>query len=279
MGRVVKGLKFQNLRDAGDPGRGAPRVRGRGADEIVFLDIAAVARGAGRSSTSSGRAPPRGCHPVHRRRRRPLGRGRGELLSAGADQVSVNTAAVADPSLLSRLAERFGSQCVVVGRALDGETAMRRRPTAQRAGWSSRRTAADRTTGPGRAGVDRRGVAPRRRRDPAHLVDADGTRAGFDLEMLAAVCARANVPMVASGGAGQLDHFADALAAGASAVLAASIFHRPDLHDRRGQAGAGAPRGCRCGSRGSMKTASAARRRFDARGLAPSSPRRRAARC
>ena len=145
-----------------------------------------------------------------------------ELLLAGADKVGVNTAAVADPTLLTRLAERFGSQCVVL--SVDA-----RRSPARQDGEGARWEV---VTHGGRTGTGRDAlawIAEGIERGAGEIlltsIDADGTQAGYDLELLAAVCARVNVPVVASGGAGSIDHLADALAAGASAVLAASIFH------------------------------------------------------
>jgi cyclase len=219
---VVKGVKFRNLRDQGDPAACALRYAEDGADEIVFLDITAAPErratnlewvtrtaeqvfipltvGGGVRSVEDGRA----------------------LLLAGADKVGVNTAAVADPALLTRLAERFGSQCVVL--SVDA----RRSPARthdEGARWEV-------VTHGGRTGTGREAlawIAEGIERGAGEIlltsIDADGTRAGYDLELLAAVCARVNVPVVASGGAGSIAHLADALAAGASAVLAASIFH------------------------------------------------------
>jgi cyclase len=149
-----------------------------------------------------------------------------ELLLAGADKVGVNTAAVEDPALLTRLAERFGSQCVVL--SVDA----RRWPSidAAPAGMTGARWEV--VTRGGRTGTGEDAlawIAEGIERGAGEIlltsIDADGTRAGYDLELLAAVCARVTVPVVASGGAGTVEHLAEALAAGASAVLAASIFH------------------------------------------------------
>jgi cyclase len=144
------------------------------------------------------------------------------LLLAGADKVGVNTAAVADPTLLTRLAERFGSQCVVL--SVDA----RRRAAHEQAGGSRWEV----VTHGGRTGtgldavawIDE-GVALGAGEILLTSIDADGTQAGYDLDLLDEICGRVNVPVVASGGAGSIDHLADALGAGASAVLAASIFH------------------------------------------------------
>jgi cyclase len=226
-GRVVKGVKFRNLRDQGDPAACALRYAEDGADEIVFLDITAAPErratnlewvtrtaeqvfipltvGGGVRSVQDGRA----------------------LLLAGADKVGVNTAAVADPALLTRLAERFGSQCVVL--SVDARRSPAHgspaRPDGEGARWEV-------VTHGGRTGTGMdvlawitEGVERGAGEILLTSIDADGTQAGYDLELLAAVCARVNVPVVASGGAGSIDHLADALAAGASAILAASIFH------------------------------------------------------
>jgi cyclase len=224
-GRVVKGVQFQNLRDQGDPAACALRYAEDGADEIVFLDITAAPE---RRSTNLAWVT-RTAEQVFI----PLTVGGGvrsvedgrELLLAGADKVGVNTAAVADPALLTRLAERFGSQCVVL--SVDA-----RRGTPAPAGARSGSPSWEVVTHGGRTGtgldalawIDE-GVARGAGEILLTSIDADGTQAGYDVELLAAVCGRVNVPVVASGGAGSIDHLASALEAGASAVLAASIFH------------------------------------------------------
>ena len=224
-GRVVKGVNFRSLRDAGDPVELAAAYDRDGADELVFLDITA----------SSDRRET--MHEVVRRTAEqvfiPLTVGGGvrsvadidRLLRAGADKVSLNTAAIARPELLTEAATRFGSQCVVL--SVD---ARRLAP----AGGQGPVTASgfEVTTHGGRrgTGIDAIGWA----RQAADLgvgeillnsMDADGTRSGFDLELIAAVRAAVSVPVIASGGAGQLADFAPAVAAGADAVLAASLFH------------------------------------------------------
>jgi cyclase len=236
-GRVVKGVKFQNLRDQGDPAACALRYFEDGADEIVFLDITAAPE---RRSTNLEWVT-RTAEQVFI----PLTVGGGvrsvddgrELLLAGADKVGVNTAAVADPALLTRLAERFGSQCVVLSVDARRVPDPRNGDAATGAASGAARDAArwEVVTHGGRTGTGRdalawieEGVARGAGEILLTSIDADGTRAGYDLELLAAVCARVNVPVVASGGAGSVDHLADALAAGASAVLAASIFHQSD---------------------------------------------------
>jgi imidazoleglycerol phosphate synthase cyclase subunit/phosphoribosyl-ATP pyrophosphohydrolase len=220
-GRVVKGVSFESLRDAGDPVEAAVRYEAEGADELAFLDIAAAHEKRGTLVGLVGHVAEMLSIPF------TVGGGvrsvedADALLRAGADRVTVNTAAVEDPSLITRLAEQFGAQCVVV--AIDGKrirdtsglAAMRvmthggRRPTDRTVtGWAAAAAAA----GAGEILLT--------------SVDADGTQAGFDLEMLRAVRAAVDIPIVASGGAGQLDDFARAVViGGADAVLAASVFH------------------------------------------------------
>ena len=225
-GRVVKGVNFTNLRDAGDPVELAAAYDAAGADELCFLDVTA---------SSSGRAT---MLDVVRRTADqvfiPLTVGGGvrsvadvdALLRAGADKVSVNTAAIARPELLADLARQFGSQCIVLSvdarRVPEGGT-----PTES--GWEV-------TTHGGRrsAGIDaitwaERGADLGVGEILLNSMDADGTKAGFDLPMLRAVRAAVSVPVIASGGAGALEHFAPAVHAGADAVLAASVFHFGEL--------------------------------------------------
>ena len=217
-GRVVKGVNFAGLRDAGDPVEMAARYDAQGADELVFLDITA--------STESRETT----YEVVRRTAEqvfiPLTVGGGvrtvadvdRLLRAGADKVGVNTAAVQRPELLGDAAERFGSQCVVL--SIDA-----RRAAGVASGFEV-------TTHGGRRGTGRDAVAwaiEATARGAGEIllnsVDADGTQDGFDLPMIRAVRAAVSVPVIASGGAGELAHFAPAVAAGADAVLAASVFH------------------------------------------------------
>ena len=217
-GRVVKGVSFVDLRDAGDPVALAAYYDAEGADELVFLDITA--------SSDSRRTMTAVVERTADQVFIPLTVGGGvrtvadmrELLSAGADKVSVNTAAIADASLISSGAEVFGSQCVVV--AIDA----RRRPDGS--GWEVYTHGGRRP-----AGLDAVAwAAEAARRGAGEILltsmDRDGTRDGYDLPLLAAVAAAVNVPVIASGGAGTLDHLVAALAPGrADAVLAASIFH------------------------------------------------------
>ncbi|GAA2466963.1 imidazole glycerol phosphate synthase subunit HisF [Winogradskya humida] len=221
-GRVVKGVNFLNLRDAGDPVELGAAYDAAGADELTFLDVTA-------SSDDRGTML-----DVVRRTAEsvfiPLTVGGGvrsvenvdTLLRAGADKVGVNTAAISRPALISEIADRFGNQVLVL--SLD----VRRSP-GHASGWEV-------TTHGGRksAGLD----AVEWARQVAELgageillnsMDADGTKAGFDLELITAVRAVVDIPVIASGGAGKVEHFAPAVSAGADAVLAASVFHFGEL--------------------------------------------------
>ena len=220
-GRVVKGVNFVNIRDAGDPVELARFYSDQGADEIVFLDITA---------TSDGRATV--ADVVERTAEQvfvPLTVGGGirtledfrQLLRAGADKISVNSAAVKDPGLISRAAERFGSQCVVL--AIDA----RRRPEG-----SCEVVVAGGRTPTGLDAVEwaRRGEALGAGEILLTSMDADGTKAGFDLEMTRAVTQAVSIPVIASGGCGSLEHFAQVFAeTDCDAALAASLFHFGEL--------------------------------------------------
>jgi imidazole glycerol-phosphate synthase subunit HisF len=221
-GRVVKGVRFVELRDAGDPAELAAAYDAAGADELVFLDITA---------SSSARAilldaVARTADQVFI----PLTVGGGvrttddvqELLSHGADKVSVNTVAIDDPSLLTRGAEIFGAQCMVL--AIDA----RRR--ADGPGWEVFSHGGRRATGLDAVEWAREGE----RRGAGEILltsmDRDGTKNGYDLELTAAVSAAVRLPVIASGGAGTADHLYEALTeGGAEAALAASIFHFGEL--------------------------------------------------
>ncbi len=221
-GRVVKGVNFQNLRDAGDPVEMAKIYDAEGADELTFLDI--TASSGDRETT----------YDVVRRTAEqvfiPLTVGGGvrstgdvdRLLRAGADKVGVNTAAIARPDLIREIAERFGRQVLVL--SVDA-----RRAEGTTSGYEV-------TTHGGRrgTGVDAVEWAHRAAELGAgeillNSMDADGTKDGYDTEMIAAVRRHVTVPVIASGGAGRLDHFPPAVEAGADAVLAASVFHFGDL--------------------------------------------------
>ncbi len=221
-GRVVKGVNFTGLRDAGDPVELARRYDAEGADELTFLDI--TASSAGRETT---------LEIVRRTAEQvfiPLTVGGGvrsvadvdALLRAGADKVAVNTAAIARPELLAEIADRFGRQVLVL--SVDA----RRVP----AGAEPTESGFEVTTHGGRrgTGIDAVRWAARGAELGAgeillNSMDADGTRDGFDLELIALVRAVVSVPVIASGGAGAARDFAPAIAAGADAVLAASVFH------------------------------------------------------
>ncbi|MEI6250938.1 MAG: imidazole glycerol phosphate synthase subunit HisF [Actinomycetes bacterium] len=217
-GRVVKGVNFENLRDAGDPVELASRYDIAGADELTFLDITASS---GNRNTVLD---------IVRRTAEtlfiPLTVGGGirsvddvdALLRAGADKISVNTAAIARPDLISEISRRFGNQVLVL--SVDA-----RRSSASASGFEV-------TTHGGRqsAGIDaldwvgeavRLGVGE----ILLNSMDADGTKTGFDIEMISRVRERVSVPLIASGGAGVVEHFVEAARAGADALLAASIFH------------------------------------------------------
>jgi cyclase len=220
-GRVVKGVNFTDLRDAGDPVELAARYDAQGADELVFLDITA---------SSSNRET---TYDVVRRTAEqvfiPLTVGGGvrsvddvdALLRAGADKVGINTAAVKDPDLVTRAATRFGSQCIVL--SCDA----RRRQDGQ--GFEITTHGGRERTGIGLLEWVAQGQARGAGEILLNSMDADGTRDGYDVEMIAAVRSVVTVPVVASGGAGVPAHFPDAVAAGADAVLAAGVFHFGDL--------------------------------------------------
>jgi cyclase len=218
-GRVVKGVNFVALRDAGDPVELAGAYDADGADELVFLDITASSDDRDTMYDVLERTADQVFIPL------TVGGGVrsaddvDRLLRAGADKVAVNTAAIARPDLLSELSTRFGSQCVVV--SVDA----RRAPGRGGAQFEV-------TTHGGRrgTGIDAVAWAARAAELGAgeillNSMDADGTKAGFDLPLISAVRAVVDVPVVASGGAGCVEDFAPAVGAGADAVLAASLFH------------------------------------------------------
>ena len=214
-GRVVKGVHFESLRDAGDPVEQASRYDSEGADELAFLDIAASPEARNTTLEMVARVAESIFIPF------TVGGGirsvadAGAALRAGADKTAVNTAAVRDPSLVSRLAESFGSQCVVVavdvkrigGRLTVMVNGGREETSLEAVEWSRRLEA----MGAGEILLT--------------SMDRDGTGQGYDLPLLEAVTGAVNIPVIASGGAGNLAHLAEALEAGAHGVLAATIFH------------------------------------------------------
>ncbi|WP_045823039.1 imidazole glycerol phosphate synthase subunit HisF [Williamsia herbipolensis] len=225
-GRVVKGVNFVDLRDAGDPVELAAAYDAAGADELTFLDVTA---------SSSGRST---MLDVVRRTADqvfiPLTVGGGvrtvadvdTLLRAGADKVGVNTAAIARPEVLEEMSRHFGSQCIVL--SVDARTVPDgAAPTPS--GWEVTTHGGRRGTGIDAVEWARRGQDLGVGEILLNSMDADGTKNGFDLTMIGAVRAAVTVPVIASGGAGRVEHFTPAIRAGADAVLAASVFHFGEL--------------------------------------------------
>ena len=225
-GRVVKGVNFENLRDAGDPVELARLYGSQGADELTFLDV--TASSGSRETT----------YDVVRRTAEevfiPLTVGGGvrtvddvdRLLRAGADKVGVNTAAIARPELISEVADRFGAQVLV----LSADVRRRRDESGSATGGFEVTTHGGRTG----TGIDAVGWCVRAEELGAgeillNSMDADGTKQGFDLELIELVRREVRIPLVASGGAGAAGDFAPAVRAGADAVLAASVFHFGEL--------------------------------------------------
>ena len=215
-GRVVKGTRFIDIRDAGDPVALAEHYDAEGADELVFLDITATQQKRDTIVELARRTADEVFVPF------TIGGGiRGAddaqaVLDAGADKVSVNSAAVADPDLLDELAGVFGAQCVVL--AIDAK----RRATE---GWEVHVAGGRTPTGRDVLEWARQGVERGAGEILLTSMDRDGTQSGYDLELTRAVADAVSVPVIASGGAGELDHLVDGLRAGADAVLCASIFH------------------------------------------------------
>jgi cyclase len=220
-GRVVKGVNFLDLRDAGDPAELAAAYDAAGADELTFLDVSASADGRGTMLDVVRRTAESVFIPL------TVGGGVRSvsdvdvLLRAGADKVGVNTAAIVRPELIGEITDRFGSQVLVL--SVD----------ARRAGTTS---GFEVTTHGGRRGTGLDAVAWAARGAELgageillNSMDADGTKDGFDLELIRAVRAAVSIPVIASGGAGDVAHFPPAVAAGADAVLAASVFHFGEL--------------------------------------------------
>ncbi|HEY1134853.1 MAG TPA: imidazole glycerol phosphate synthase subunit HisF [Nocardioides sp.] len=221
-GRVVKGINFRELRDAGDPVELARTYDAEGADELTFLDISASHEGRATTLEIVARTAEQVFIPL------TVGGGISSvedvdrLLRAGADKIAVNTAAIRRPELVAEIADRFGNQVLVL--SVDA----RRVP----AGGDGTASGFEVTTHGGRrsAGLDAIEWAARAAELGAgeillNAMDADGTQDGFDLELLRAVRREVSVPVIASGGAGAVEHFAPAVDAGADAVLAATVFH------------------------------------------------------
>jgi imidazole glycerol-phosphate synthase subunit HisF len=215
-GRVVKGTNFVDLRDAGDPVELAARYDAAGADELVFLDITATAEKRDTMVALARRTADEVFIPF------TIGGGirsvadAQAVLDAGADKVSVNSAAVARPELIGELAAQFGAQCVVLAidaRKREGE------------GWEVFVAGGRTPTGRDAVGWAREGTERGAGEILLTSMDRDGTTDGYELELTRAVAEAVEVPVIASGGAGELDHLVDAVAAGADAVLCASIFH------------------------------------------------------
>ncbi|MDR0837989.1 MAG: imidazole glycerol phosphate synthase subunit HisF [Propionibacteriaceae bacterium] len=217
-GRVVKGVNFANLRDAGDPVELAAAYSDEGADELTFLDISASAQGRATTYEMVTRVAESVFIPL------TVGGGVRSvedvdaLLRCGADKVGINTGAIANPSVIDEIAHRFGNQVLVL--SVDA-----RREPGQPSGFGV-------TTHGGTKSADLDALAWAREavdRGVGEILlnsmDADGTTAGFDIEMITAMRAAADVPLIASGGAGEAEHFVAAAKAGADAVLAASVFH------------------------------------------------------
>jgi imidazoleglycerol phosphate synthase cyclase subunit len=217
-GRVVKGIRFQGLRDAGDPAELAVRYQREGADELTLLDVSATPEARAASVDTIARV--RAALAI------PLTVGGGvrtvddaaRLLDAGADKVAVNTAAALRPELITECAERFGSQCIVV--AIDAA----RSPDATNT-WRIRIRSGENQTSQCALTWARSVATLGAGEILLTSWDRDGTRAGYDLALTRAVAAAVNIPVIASGGAANPEHLLQAFEAGADAVLAASIFH------------------------------------------------------
>lgn len=218
-GRVVKGVNFKGLRDAGDPVELAARYDSEGADELTFLDVSASKEGRGTMLDVVRRTADQVFIPL------TVGGGVRSaedvdaLLRAGADKVSVNSSAIARPELLRELSQRFGAQCIVL--SVDA----RRLPDGQLGQYEVTTHGGTKGTGIDAIEWAKRGEELGVGEILLNSMDADGTKAGFDIEMLEAVRAAVTIPVIASGGAGKAADFPSAVKAGADAVLAASIFH------------------------------------------------------
>ena len=218
-GRVVKGVRFEGLVDAGDPVESAARYAAQGADEITFLDVTATVERRGTMLDTVRRTAEQVFVPL------TVGGGVRSvadvdaLLQSGADKIGVNSAAIARPELLAEIADRFGAQVCVL--SLD----VLRDPRVP-SGFAVTTHGGRTNTGIDAVGWAEQAIALGAGELLVNSIDADGTKAGYDVRLIAAIRAVSSVPVIASGGAGALEHFAPAVAAGADAVLAASVFHR-----------------------------------------------------
>lgn len=217
-GRVVKGVNFENLRDAGDPVELAARYGEEGVDELTFLDVSASKEGRGTMLDVVRRTAEQVFIPL------TVGGGVrseedvDELLRAGADKVSINTSAIKRPELIAELSRRFGAQCIVL--SVDA-----RRAADQPSGFEVTTHGGTRSAGLDAIEWARKGAELGAGEILLNSMDGDGTQDGFDIELIEKVRAAVSIPVIASGGAGTAAHFPPAVAAGADAVLAASVFH------------------------------------------------------
>jgi cyclase len=218
-GRVVKGVRFQGLEDAGDPVELAARYADDGADEVTFLDVTATVEARGTLLDTVRRTAEQVFVPL------TVGGGVrsvddvDRLLQAGADKIGVNSAAIARPELVAEIAERFGAQVCVLSLDVLHDP---RTPS----GWAVTTHGGRTNTGIDALAWTERAISLGAGELLLNSIDADGTKAGYDLRLIQAVRAVSGVPLIASGGAGGLEHFGPAVEAGADAVLAASVFHR-----------------------------------------------------
>ncbi|KQO64741.1 imidazole glycerol phosphate synthase subunit HisF [Curtobacterium sp. Leaf261] len=221
-GRVVKGVNFLDLQDAGDPVELAARYYEQGADELTFLDVSATVENRATMYETVTRTAEQVFIPL------TVGGGVrsvddvSRLQQCGADKIGVNSAAIARPELVGEIADRFGAQAVVL--SLDVA-----RSDRMPSGYVVTTHGGRRATEIDAVSWAREAVERGAGELLVNSIDADGTKAGFDLDLVRAVRAVSSVPVIASGGAGRLEHFAPAIDAGADAVLAASVFHRAEM--------------------------------------------------
>ena len=247
-GRVVKGVNFADLRDAGDPVELARLYDQEGADELTFLDISASHEGRATTMEIVSRTAEQVFIPL------TVGGGVGSvedvdrLLRAGADKVAVNTAALARPELVAEIADRFGNQVLVLSvdarRVSTGSTTGGATDAATESGFEVTTHGGRRSSGKDAVAWAVEAAELGAGEILLNAMDADGTLDGFDLELVRLVRAAVSIPVIASGGAGRVEHFPPAVEAGADAVLAASVFHFGTLRIgevKRGLADAGHP--------------------------------------